>query len=213
MVWDDLAYWSSKEWATVQENLDVLDRDPLRCYSPQRHLLFAALDNISPSRVKVLIVGQDPYPNPEFATGHAFSIPAKVPDAKFPASLVNIFQELVNDLHVPFPKTGSLKKWVDQGVILWNAIPSCESYKSKSHNWAEWQPLTKEVVEVCSDHGAVIVFVGAIAREFAQYVAPEKLHNVIQVAHPSPRSYHLFRGCRMFSKINDLLVEPIEWRL
>lgn len=222
----NLEYFNSKEWQTVQEKLDDLERRRIEI-CPSRDNLFADLDLLLPDKVKVAIIGQDPYPNPSHATGVAFSVKRTTPKNKWPPTLVNIFKEYVSDLNYPEPTTGSLESWVSQGVLLHNAIPSCEAYKSWSHgDWLDWYPFTTEVVQKLSEYAVPIVFIGAKARQWSQYVDLEN-SEVYTFSHPSPRASRKdengkplrnnWFGSRMFSTINAQLCAEgrgkIDWRL
>jgi uracil-DNA glycosylase len=228
--WPDLNYWNSGEWQVVEERLDKLDQDKKR-YCPSRINMFNALDATSVKDVKVAIIGQDPYPDPKFASGFAFSIPKLHKD--IPVTLKNIFQEYCTDLHYPTPTHGNLEEWTKQGVLLWNAIPTCDAWASMSHDWTEYEYLTREIVEHLSNQGVVFAFLGSVARRYTKYVATVanysttngilKIVNnyVIETSHPSPRgimnSSISFVGSRFFTTINahlhSLEKEPINWRL
>lgn len=224
--WDDLDYWNSGEWQVVQERLDDLDKAH-ELYNPRREDLFKALDNTPFDKVKVAFYGQDPYPDRECASGPAFHIPNSIitPGEALPPTLDNIFNEYCNDLHYPRPTGTSLNLWMDRGVLLWNAIPSCAWKKSLSHDWDEWKLLTQEITQRLSHKGDIVfVFMGGIARRNVKYVDQE--HNtVFETAHPVAgikhrgRSVNLpFLGSRIFSHINDKLVQrhkssPINWKL
>lgn len=218
MPWD-LKYWNSGEWQVCDERLKDLDKAKIT-YNPTRRELFAALRRIPERDVQVCIIGQDPYPDRAFATGYAFSIPRQYTSEYFPPTLRTIFKEYTSDLGYPFPDTGDLSGWISQGVLLWNAIPSCRSNQSLSHDWEEWSWLTKEIVERLSEKGIVFAFLGAVAKRFLQYVDLTK-NEVILTSHPSPRASRFsqtpFEGSRLFSTINDKLVsqglKPINWRL
>lgn len=215
--WDEMRYWDTGEWQVVQERLKDLNKAHKK-YCPKQEDLFAALDATPYEKVRVAIVGQDPYPNALLATGIAFDIGyTSIP---FPPTLVTLYKEYERDLHLPTPTTGSLHKWCDQGVLLWNAIPSCEAGKSLSHDWPEWKLLTQEIVEALSEASVLMVFLGGKARDFLQYV--DLLNSdVLVYSHPSPRgsmrSKTPFLGSHMFSTINDKLQAegqtPIDWRL
>lgn len=210
----DLEYFHSKDWETVQEKLDELDRKGT-LYNPARHLLFNVLDHLSYADVKVLMVGQDPYPNHADATGIAFSIPNPAPGEPWfqhPTSLRNILNELCADLHVPYPDTGCLIPWVKQGVLLWNAIPTVLPGLPKSMDWPEWKPLTRELIRLCIRKSCPIVFMGSVAKKFAYEYPEEEWTRFIFTPHPCARGGK-FKGCRVFSKVNSLLNEPIDWRL
>lgn len=221
--WDQLDYWNSGEWQVVQERLDDLDKKN-ELYNPRREDLFNALDWTSFDKVKVAIYGQDPYPDRNCACGIAFSIPnGSIPTGvQIPPTLDSLLHEYVNDLHYPYPARTSLKPWATQGVLLWNAIPSCLWKKSMSHDWPEWAELTKEITRRLSDKGDIVfVFMGGVARRSVKDVNQD--HNtVLETSHPIPRasinSNIPFRGSRIFSLINDRLVQkhkqsPIDWKL
>lgn len=218
MSWTDLEYWRSGEWQVVEERLNDFDLTG-SCYNPERQFLFAALDATPMEKVKVVLLGQDPYPGGKYACGLAFSIPKTV--QSHPPTLQTILQEYVDDLHYPYPKNGSLEKWAAQGVLLWNAIPTCETGKSLSHDWIEWSYLTKEIIQQLSQKGSIVfVFLGGVARRYVQYVDTNR-NDVIETSHPSPRgnlsSKSPFSGSRLFSTINQKLngrgKEAIDWKL
>lgn len=214
--WDDLSFWSSGEWDVVQEHLDDLSKEGVQ-YCPKREDLFAALDATPFDKVKVVILGQDPYPDPKYATGLAFSIPKKEKD--FPPTLKTIFKELESDLDCASPAAGDLSLWAEQGVLLWNVIPSCTVGHSLSHDWPEWDCLTAEILGALGTKDVVYAALGSRARDAAKYINP--WDNVIFTSHPSPRgnlkSNNPFSGSKLFSKINSHLKElgkdTIEWRL
>lgn len=216
--WDEMDFWRSGEWQVCQERLDDLDKKGT-VYCPKREALFASLDAVPFSSVRVAIIGQDPYPDPLHATGVAFSIPSKV--KTFPVTLKNIFKEYSNDLHYPEPKSGDLTKWVEQGVLLWNVYPSCLAFTPMSHQWVEWEELTKEIITRLGKEGVVIGLLGGRARSFVQYIEEKHRDGVVEVSHPSPRgvlnSKLPFIGSRFFTSVNDKLtaqgLTPINWRL
>ena len=209
-----LDYWSTGEWQVVSERLQDLSQDKT-LWNPGRGNLFTALKLIKPDDVRVLVVGQDPYPRPEHATGVAFSIPSTVPREKYPPTLRNIFKEYCHDLGYPEPSSGDLSDWCKRGVLLWNAYPSCEAFKPSSHHWLEWGFLTREIVEMCDKQNIVLVFLGGIARRFR----PRKPRSVvISTSHPSPLGASSgFLGSRIFTTINMHLsqggLDLIDWRL
>src|ERR1700678_4389429 len=151
-----LDYWQSGEWQVANERLKELEKAGIP-FNPSRGELFRVLRLLPAGEVKVCIIGQDPYPDPALATGIPFSIPAGIGPSSFPKSLSNIFKEYVADLKYPFPNGGDLTGWVLQGVLLWNAIPTCRSGASLSHDWPgeEWAPLTREIVGILSGRGIV----------------------------------------------------------
>lgn len=218
-TWDDLTFWDSPEWTKIQEQLDDLDQQGIS-YNPDRAKLFAALDSTPLETCKVAILGQDPYPQAKFATGTAFSIPRDCDT--WPSSLAQIMGEYTRDLSLPPPAHPMLDKWTSQGVLLWNVIPTCLTGVSLSHyNW-DWNWLTMEIIEKLDNkpQGCVFALLGAVAREYEQYIDHESCH-VIWTSHPSPRgnanSFNPFKGSRLFSRINDCLVDlkysPIDWKL
>lgn len=223
MTWDELKYWNTGEWQVVQEHLDDLDQAG-DLYCPRREQMFAALDWTPFDKVKVVIYGQDPYPDRAMACGLAFSVPngTIVSGNALPPTLANIFKEYSEDLHYPIPASTTLTPWADRGVLLWNVIPSCRWQKSMSHDWPEWTPLTEEITRRLSDEGdKVFVFLGSVAKRFVKFVN-EKDNTIILTSHPVPRanlvSHNPFIGSRLFSNINHHLVQthhkdPIDWKL
>lgn len=211
--WEDLNFWQSGEWEVIQERLDEYDVAGT-LYNPKRTDMFNALDACPYQSTTVCILGQDPYPDPVYCTGIAFDIPDNL--RRYPASLFNIFREYSSDLHYPTPRSPTLDRWCKQGVLLWNAYPSCETGKPGSHRWPEWEELTKEIITKLEEKGDVIfVELGAVARSFSKW-APISVH--IQTSHPSPLGAHRgFLGSRIFSAVNSHLVDigkdPIDWRL
>lgn len=219
-TWDDLPFWQSGEWQVIQERLDDLDVSKTD-YSPRRELLFAALDACPYANVRACIMGQDPYPDPQYATGLAFSVPK---GSGFPRTLANILDEYADDLgYDVLPGHGDLSSWSAQGVLLWNAVPSCEAGKPGSHrDWVEWQLLTQQIIEALSDRCIVFGLLGTWAKDYLKYIDLDA-NEVILTAHPSPRAQNMaktintFKGSRFFSTMNAKLIEmrqePVEWRL
>lgn len=217
--WSDLNFWNSGEFQVCRERID----DDIRNghgVVPSKASMFRALSATPLRETKVVILGQDPYPNAGHATGLAFSIPPELGPGDFPPTLRAIFAEYSRDLGYPSPAHGDLTKWAEEGVLLWNTIPSCRAGKSLSHDWPDgcWDFLTREIIRRCDDQGVVFAFLGAIAKRHLHEV---KASPVIQTSHPSPRgslnSKTPFVGSRLFSTINAKLVEightPVDWRL
>ena len=185
-----------------------------RRFLPRGEDVFASL-GMPFDDVRVLVVGQDPYPTPGHPIGLAFAV---APDVRpLPKSLQNIFTELVDDLGVPPPTTGDLTPWVEQGVLLLNRSLTVRPHAPASHRDAGWAPVTDHVVDalVARDRPLVAVLWG----RQAQSVQP-RLDGTpaITSPHPSPLSAHRgFFGSRPFSRTNALLVEqgadPVDWRL
>jgi uracil-DNA glycosylase len=160
---------------------------------------------------KVLVVGQDPYPNPEYAMGLAFSVPKTV--NKLPATLKNIFKELGTDLGLGQPTTGDLTLWHEQGVVLLNRTLTCASGESNSHINLGWRAITDRCAKVLSDQGVVAMLWGNNAAELSSSFSSDKLINSV---HPSPLSaYRGFFGSKPFSRANQILARegksPIKW--
>lgn len=215
----NLDWFASGECQVTREHLDDMEKLHIE-YHPPRRDLFKALSAIKPEDVKVLLVGQDPYPNAVHATGLAFSVPSFLPSSSFPPTLKIIFNELVSNFpDMPYPTSGNLQKWVDEGVLLWNSSPVF-SKRYSALNWVEWRELTRSIVKRLEDNNLVIATLGSAAKS---HLVPEDYENfkVISVGHPSPRgnlnSNNPFTGSRLFSRINDALIDlghtPIQWRL
>ena len=166
-----------------------------------------------PNLAKVLILGQDPYPNSIDATGLAFSTERR--DGKLPASLKNIFKELGTDLDIQPPISGDLSPWCQQGVVLLNRTLTCRKGESDSHRDIGWREFTYEVVKSLAKLNCVAISWGNAAQEVSELFASDRL---ITSAHPSPLSaYRGFFGSKPFSSSNRLLSEsgrePIDWSL
>ncbi len=191
---------------------EIESRVSKESYLPSADLVMRALSQDF-QLSKVLILGQDPYPNPIHPVGLAFSIPASL--ANFPPTLKNIFKELSSDLQIPFPKTGDLTSWAEQGVLLLNRTLTCRSGESNSHTNIGWREFTDACVEQLARAGRVGILWGASANELRSHFPGEKL---ISSPHPSPLSaYRGFFGSRPFTRANQILLEagkdPIDWRL
>lgn len=181
-------------------------------YLPDANLVMRALSR-DLHQSKVLILGQDPYPNPNFPVGLAFSIPKD--ESKLPGSLRNIFKELNSDLQIPIPSNGDLSRWAEQGVVLLNRTLTCRTGESNSHLEIGWRTFTDACVERLAASGAVAILWGNNAKECSKYFATDKL---ITAPHPSPLSAHRgFFGSKPFSRANALLISagkvPIDWSL
>lgn len=183
---------------------------------PPREDLFSAFALTPPERVRVVILGQDPYHEPGQAHGLAFSVREGV---KLPPSLVNIYKERESDVGVPFSACGDLTHWAEQGVFLLNTALTVERGRANSHKNYGWQAFTDHVTASLADLPQPIAFVlwGAQAQKKAAVAADSKYPRlVLQGPHPSPLSaYRGFFGSQPFSKINAFLADhgeqPIEW--
>lgn len=177
--------------------------------------IFNAFDKTPFDKVKVVLLGQDPYHGPGQAMGLSFSVPDGI---KPPPSLINIFKELSKDVGIPIPKTGNLTKWAEQGVLLLNASLTVRVNEPNSHAKIGWHTFTDAVIQRISEHKRNVVFLlwGAFARQKQVFIEQGK-HLVLQTAHPSPFSVEKFFGCSHFSKTNNYLVyngiDPINWSL
>lgn len=217
--WADLRWWDSGERQAAEEKIDDLVESGIRC-NPETKLLYAALRATPFEKTRVAIIGQDPYPTSSHATGLAFSCPRGLLREHFPATLRIILNEYTSDLHYDLPDHGDLHRWTSQGVLLWNAIPSCQSGKPLSNDWEEWAYLTREIVQKLSDKGVVFAFLGGVAGRYNQGIN-QGTNRVITVSHPSPRGNKFgktpFTGSRIFSTINAHLAaleKPvINWEL
>jgi len=190
------------------------ERESGRGYLPAGELILRAFARPVDS-VRVLIVGQDPYPNPGHAVGLAFSVPANV--RPLPRSLQNIFQELQSDLGAPQPRNGDLSPWADRGVMLLNRVLTVSPGVSGSHRGKGWEAVTKAAISALSARGAPLVAIlwGQDAQSLEPFLGDVPC---VKSPHPSPLSARTgFFGSRPFSRTNDLLREqgadPVDWTL
>ncbi|WP_445504625.1 uracil-DNA glycosylase [Microvirga sp. G4-2] len=183
---------------------------------PPPDLVFSSLTLTPLDEVKVVILGQDPYPTPGDAHGLAFSYRGS---RRLPASLRTILAEMAADLDVPMPKSGDLTKWAEQGVLLLNTALTVEKGKSGAHMRFGWSELVDQAVTAISERRSAVVFLlwGGPARKRAALVDRKK-HLIVEAGHPSPLNrLNDFKGTRPFSRANAWLVkkglEPVDWRL
>lgn len=183
---------------------------------PPGPLIFNAFNKTPFSKVKVVLLGQDPYHGKGQAMGLSFSVPDGIPK---PPSLVNIFKELESDLGIPPAISGDLEKWTKQGVLLLNASLTVRQNEAASHSKIGWLQFTDSVISKISElkEGVVFLLWGRFAQD-KQSLIDETKHHVLKAAHPSPFSADKgFFGCRHFSKTNELLAihgkEPVDWKL
>lgn len=210
MTWADLDFWKSEVWFEIQGRLDGTNE-----YYPRKTKIFRALTLTPLDKVKVVILGQDPYHTTGMADGLAFSTNSHIR----PPSLNNIFKEMIDDLHIfmPNPDKNSLLPWAEEGVLLLNTILTVAPHLPLSHSAWGWQKLTQEIVQVVSLNNPIVTFVlwGTHAQEYEQYIDGS---NVIKSTHPAPMSAHKgFFGSKPFSKVNQYLLDwgekSINWRL
>ncbi|MFC2971019.1 uracil-DNA glycosylase [Azotobacter bryophylli] len=183
---------------------------------PPGPLIFNALNSTPLDKVKVVIIGQDPYHGPGQAHGLCFSVQPGVP---VPPSLQNIFKELKRDLNIDPPNHGYLQHWAEQGVLLLNTSLTVERGNAGSHAGKGWQAFTDRVIQVVSEHQEHLVFMlwGSHAQSKRRLIDGTK-HLILCSAHPSPLSAHRgFIGNGHFSRANKFLEQhgqtPIDWRL
>lgn len=165
-------------------------------------------------KIRVVIIGQDPYHEPRQANGLAFSVHSGVP---LPPSLRNIFKEIHDDLGAPIPASGDLSRWAEQGVLLLNNTLTVEAHHAGSHRNKGWETFTEHVIRYLNERQPHLVFLlwGRDARSKKPLIDLAK-HHVIESAHPSPLSaHHGFFGSKPFSRCNEKLnawgMEPIKW--
>ena len=194
----------------------LAERQRGRTIFPSPSSWFRALDLTPLDRVRVVILGQDPYHGPGQAHGLCFSVP---PGVRPPPSLVNIFKELESDVGVHPSPHGFLEHWASQGVLLLNSVLTVEMGRAASHRMRGWERFTDSVVRLVNAKAEPVVFMlwGAYAQKKAHFV-DEARHLVLKAPHPSPLSAHNgFLGCRHFSRANSFLEErgfkPIDWAL
>lgn len=181
---------------------------------PPAKLIFNAFEHTPFDKVKVVILGQDPYHNDGQAHGLSFSVNEGI---QFPPSLINIFKEINSDLGIPVPKSGDLTRWADQGVLLLNATLTVQAHQAGSHQNKGWENFTDAAIKKLADGRENIVFLlwGAYAQKKAAFIDSNK-HLILKSVHPSPLSAHRgFFGNKHFSQINEYLVSkgltPIQW--
>ena len=179
---------------------------------PEKENIFSAFNQTPFSKVKVVIIGQDPYHGKDQAHGLCFSVRPKV---RVPPSLQNIYKELNRDLGIEIAKHGYLVDWAQQGVLLLNATLTVESSKDASHQKKGWETFTDKVVDVLNTEKENLIFVlwGSYAQKKGENIKGN--HVVLKSTHPSPLSaYRGFLGCGHFSKINQILGDQeINWQL
>jgi uracil-DNA glycosylase len=206
----------NSEYFTSLKNFIYSEKAEGKVIYPPADCIFAAFDLTPFEKVKVVLLGQDPYHGDGQAHGLCFSVPTGITP---PPSLVNIFKEMKNDLGIPPPKHGNLQKWAKQGVLLLNATLTVRANSPGSHQKKGWENFTDEVIGMLSYQKSGLVFIlwGKYAQAKEALIDKTK-HFVLKAAHPSPFSADSgFFGCKHFSKTNEILVqqgkEPIDWNL
>jgi uracil-DNA glycosylase len=183
---------------------------------PKRENIFNALNCTPLHKVRVVILGQDPYHGPGQAHGLSFSV---LPGVPTPPSLKNIYKELITDIGIAPPSHGHLQSWAEQGVLMLNAVLTVEHAQAASHQGKGWELFTDRVIDVVNQQCTNVVFLlwGAYAQKKGSAIDRSK-HLVLQAPHPSPLSaYRGFFGCRHFSQTNTYLQQkgaaPIDWQI
>ncbi len=182
---------------------------------PPREQVFAALEATPFEKVKVLVLGQDPYHGAGQGHGLCFSV---LPGVRTPPSLRNIYKEMQAELDLPVPDNGYLMPWAEQGVLLLNAVLTVREGEPNSHKGKGWEKFTDAVIRAVADRPDPAVFVlwGAYAQKKLPLIDQER-HVVVKGAHPSPLSAKKFFGSRPFTQINEAVAaqghEPIDWRI
>lgn len=197
---------STKDYFVNLQRFVSTEYETKKCF-PKKEDIYKALELTPLEKVKVVIIGQDPYPTENVAMGLAFSVSK---DTKIPKSLNNMFIELVDDLGVDYPNCGDLSKWAESGILLLNRILTVEQSKPLSHKNKGWEEFTKKVIETINKKNRKVVFIllGNEAIKIKKYLNNPK-HLVIEAPHPSPLSaYHGFFGSKIYSKTCLYLNEP-----
>ncbi|MFB2573089.1 uracil-DNA glycosylase [Micrococcus sp. IITD107] len=209
--------------AAQTEDLDVVGKDLVRRRAAGEHILPAPEHVLRSFRqpfdqVKVLVLGQDPYPTPGHPIGLSFAVDRDV--RPLPRSLVNIYQELSTDLGIPPASHGDLTAWTEQGVLMLNRVLTVRAGAAASHRGIGWEQITQTAVEALAARGTPLVAIlwGNDARKMAPVLRQGGATAIIESPHPSPLSAHRgFFGSRPFSRTNELLeqlgADPVDWRV
>ena len=191
------------------------DKNSYTVYPKGEHI-FSAFDKTPVSKVKVVIIGQDPYHGPGQANGLCFSVS---PGIKHPPSLRNIFKEIENDLAIPYPISGNLEPWANQGVLLLNSTLTVRERQAASHQKKGWETFTDKVIKRLSEEREGLVFLlwGNFAIAKTKLIDTKK-HHILTSVHPSPLSAHRgFFGSKHFSQTNEILHnqgdDSIDWKV
>lgn len=181
---------------------------------PSEDKIFNALNHVPLDKIKVVIIGQDPYHEPGQAQGLSFSVPS---DVQIPPSLVNIMTEIESDLGIVCKKDGNLERWANQGVLLLNTVLTVRRGQANSHKDKGWERITRRIIELVGkrEKPAVFLLWGSYAQSFSDLIGSQ--HLILKAPHPSPLSaYRGFFGCKHFSKTNSFLTKygktPIDWQ-
>jgi uracil-DNA glycosylase len=206
--------FSKPYFAQIKQFLTAEKKSGKTIYPPGP-LIFNAFNQTPFDKVRVVILGQDPYPGTGQAMGLCFSVPENVP---VPPSLKNIYKEMHRDIGSVMPKHGNLTSWASQGVFLLNTILTVEKNMAGSHSKIGWNLFTDAVIKILSDEREGLIFLlwGNYAKTKKSLIDTCK-HIVLEAAHPSPLARDAFSGCAHFSKVNQILKTrgelPINWSL
>lgn len=184
------------------------------CYPPESQI-FNAFNCCHFEDVKIVIIGQDPYHDVGQANGLCFSVNENI---KHPPSLINIFKEIQSDLNIPYPKSGNLARWANQGVLLLNATLTVRAHEAGSHQRKGWEQFTDAVIRLVSDkkEGVIFLLWGGFAKQKTKLIDVSR-HHILTSGHPSPLSANrgYWFGNKHFSKTNSLLEQafqvPVQW--
>lgn len=206
-AWAHLPFFT-RDWPRIRA---AVAADSRACLPPEPQR-FSALALLAPAKVRVIILGQDPYPTPGHAHGLAFSVEPEV--SPIPRSLKNIFKELEGDLNLTMPN-GDLRGWANQGVLLLNTCLTVPKGEPLAHAKLGWHRLAEEVIDEVSRRPCAFLLWGAHAQSLKPTIRPGA-HLIVESAHPSPLSARRgFFGSRPFSRVNDWLLQhgspPIDW--
>ena len=214
--WSDLFNDEFKKDYFISLKQFVEDEYKYKTIFPQYDNIFRAFNLVNPNKLKVVIIGQDPYHGLNQANGLAFSVCDR---CKIPPSLKNIYKELMDDIHCDMPANGNLTSWAEQGVLLINTVLTVQESKPNSHKEKGWELLTDNIIKKVSDRYENIVFIlwGVPSQKKENLIDSDK-HCILKSAHPSPLSaYRGFFGSKPFSKTNEYLLkhnkQVIEWCL
>lgn len=206
--------FDKKYFGNIVEFLKI-EKEQKKVIYPPGNLIFNAFQQTPFDKVKVVMLGQDPYHGPGQAMGLCFSVPDGILP---PPSLVNMYKELHSDIGMPIPKTGNLLHWAQQGVFMLNATLTVRASEANSHSKIGWGDFTDAVIKTISDKKTGVIFLlwGKFAQSKEVFIDKSK-HFILKAAHPSPLSaYNGFFGCKHFSKTNELLTKqgfsPIDWQ-
>jgi uracil-DNA glycosylase len=205
----------SKPYFKELRNFIKGEREAGRKIFPPGNRIFAAFDHTPFDKVKVVIIGQDPYHGDGQANGLCFSVSEGI---RKPPSLLNIFKELQDDVGIPVPLSGNLDKWSEQGVLLLNATLTVRAGEAGSHQNKGWELFTDAVIRKISEELSGVIFMlwGRYAQAKEALIDHNK-HYILSAAHPSPLAKGAFFGCKHFSKANEILRntgrEPVDWSL